>query len=158
MGLSKVKSGVGGAAMQTVFVIVSLPHSKLSPFPPLILNLFRIIKLIEYVPELVNVTPSTFVPHVAVLLLGFERPIDPDDTFQPTGGLITQFLLLSESQMPLLCTTTPAIDVFVKVIVELIQAVEFGEMLKSAMGLVAVVIGSTAASKYPHGFSALILT
>ena len=73
-------------------------------------------------------------------------------------GEITQFGILSVSQVPLLRTTIPSTDVFVKVTVELMQLIVSGEIEKFAMGGIIVVIGSTAPSRKPQGFSARILT
>ena len=72
--------------------------------------------------------------------------------------LIDHVLVKVVSQTPAFVTTVPCIEVFVKVTLVFIQTVVSGEIEKSAVGGVTVVIGSTRASEKPQGLLARTLT
>jgi hypothetical protein len=150
--LFKLKDGIGGLVMHTILAMLSI----LQDVPTI--ELFLTISLMLYVPATLNLTPKTDEPQVDGLFVGVVLPRLPFTTDHPFDGVITQLEILLASHMPLFCTTSPATDVLEKLTVLLIQAIESGETAKFAVGLVMVVIGSTAPSRKPHGFCARILT
>ena len=92
-----------------------------------------------------KITPIEVEPHVAGLLVGGLLPNVPLETVQPVSGEISQFdfeVLLHE-KFPVF-TNDPFVEVFVKVIVLLIQTL-VSDIEKLAVGLVEILIGVTDA-------------
>lgn len=100
--------------------------------------------------------PKLLEPHVAGLPEGFEFPRLPE-VVHPIAGEINQLIGEILEHTPLFVTSTPAVEVFVKVTNELTHAIESGEMVNLALGFMLVVIGSSVRLEKPQGFSALIL-
>jgi hypothetical protein len=124
-----MNAAVGGGTMQSVLRMVSVPQ------------IFRVMKVIVYLPVSVNVTRTTMEPHVAGLFVGFGSPNVPDTTVHPVEGVMIQFLMLAESQTPLLLTTIPGMEVFVNVTGVFTHATVSGVIVKRVIGLLLVVIG-----------------
>ena len=141
MLLSSVNEGSGIGSIQTVLVIVSSPQ------------LFPTINETSYVPGIVNSTSIVPEPHVAGLLLGLGLPKSPFISVHPELGEIIQLFLLTSLQLPKASTTVPFIEVFVKLTIVLTHTTVSGEIIKSAIGLIEVVIGPIIDVEIPHGFA-----
>jgi hypothetical protein len=80
-----------------------------------------------------------WLPHVVGLVEGLGLPNTPLVNVQPVLGEIDQLVIDVESHVPLLYTTTPLVDVLVKVTGVLMQLTVSGLIEKSASGGVIVV-------------------